>query len=152
MLKELILNALLIFIVLFLLAKTNGESIKDFLSKFDIPSFAPLLKIIGLDEKTIEFISSDSFSHAFSDSSNSKGNDIKFLTELLSKLVFNKKDDKSEKNAARSDSDESEHAEQNSYYAPIKEILPDGISEALSDYFTRQNSDLNAQNNEFIDL
>lgn len=132
------MKIILLVLVLLYLFKTNPAGIKDILLNLDIPSFAPLFKILGLDEKTIAFLTSEKFSETLSDIAQNDLSGAKALLPLLFSILSpenkDKKDEKDEKkSAAESSPADGVNAE---YFNPVKEIIPDDISENLSGFFS----------------
>lgn len=129
------MKILLLVLVLLYLFKTNPAGIKDLLLNLDIPSFAPLFKILGLDEKTIAFLTSEKFSETLSNIAENDLSGAKALLPLLfSALSPENKDKKDEKKPA----EESSPADglNSEYFNPVKKIIPDDISENLSGFFS----------------
>ena len=130
------MKILLLVLVLLYLFKTNPSGIKDILLNLDIPSFTPLFKLIGLDDKTIDFLTSEKFSEALS---NIAANDLSgakaLLPLLFSVLSPDKKNEKNEKTPEEESTSSAGEASAE-YFNPVKEIIPDDISENLSGFFS----------------
>ena len=80
------MNPLLIVLGILLLSGRDLSSVAEFISKIDVPSFAPVLRLLGIDERTIEVLCDEEFSSAFS-----KGTDLKTLLPSLLRLLNKKK-------------------------------------------------------------
>ncbi len=116
---------LLPILILFLLFGGNRLSeIKNLLSKIDFQSFAPILKLIGADDKTIEFISSESFA--------------KFLSGEVSPIELLKNFPMQGMNIGKKNSPENTSDEENISFKldPIKEVASSDIEEDLGSFFS----------------
>ena len=129
------MKILLLVLVLLYLFKTNPAGIRDILLNLDIPSFTPLFKLIGLDEKTVEFFTSEKFSETLSNIAENDLSGAKALLPLLFSALSPENKEKTEEKAAAEDHS-SAAAVNAEYFNPVKEIIPDDISENLSGFFS----------------
>ena len=114
----------LISIVVILALLFGGEKlnqIKEFLSRIDFPSFAPILQILGLKQEGIDFLSSEKFNKILTGEL-----DLKTLLPLITSLfsTADKREDKSEPKQKNSD-----------YASPIKDVAPTDVEESINAYF-----------------
>ncbi|MBQ7373195.1 MAG: hypothetical protein IJW64_01355 [Clostridia bacterium] len=116
------MNILPLVLFAVLLGGDKLYSIKEFLSKIDFPSFAPVLKMIGLNGNIVDFLCSEKFSEILS-----SDGDLKSILPVLSGL-FAKKDDQN--NAQETD----ETPKKNDYLSAIKNVAPTDIEETLSEF------------------
>ena len=70
-----ILNVLPLLLIGILLGGERLSPIKEFLSKIDFASFSPIFSLLGVDKKTVDFLSSEDFEKMLSSSGN--------LTDLI---------------------------------------------------------------------
>ncbi len=116
---------LLPLIILFLLLKNDKfAGIKDFLAKIDFASFAPLLKLIGANDKIIEFLSSEKFSELLS--GNASPSEFADLVSSSDGLF-------SKKNSPEQSSDENIT---DFKLNPIKDVASSDIEEDLGSFFS----------------
>lgn len=116
--------ALILFAVLL-----GGEKlyfIKDFLCKIDFKSFAPVLKMVGLNNSVIEFLCSEKFDNILSSDV-----DLKTLLPLLATL-FNKKN---EDNEQSTDENTNKNCK-NDYLSAIKNVAPTDVEETLNNFLS----------------
>lgn len=115
----------LISIVLVLALLFGGEKlnqIKEFLSKIDFESFSPLLKILGVKQEGIDFLSSEKFNEILSGEF-----DLKTLLPILSSLFSSpcKPEEKPDNEKPTSD-----------YASPIKDVAPTDIEDNINAFFS----------------
>ena len=55
-----------LLLILIYFWKNNPSWLKNVLPRLDLPSFAPLFKILGLNDKTVSFLTSEKFAAALS--------------------------------------------------------------------------------------
>lgn len=128
------MKTLLLVSILLYLFKTNPSGIKALLN-LDIPSFTPLFRLIGLDDKTVAFLTSEKFSDTIKNIAENDFSDVKTLLPLLfSALSPENKEKKEEKSPEKESSFSSDVNAK--YFDPVKEIVPDDISENLSGFFS----------------
>ncbi len=124
-----------LILVLPLLFKNDSSWLKNVLPRLDLPSFAPLFKILGFDDKTIDFLTSEKFAETLSTLSE-KGSDLKTLLPTLLELFSSSRKNREEKKEAASGAGTPEAADVNAaYFTPVKDFIPDDVSESLSAYF-----------------
>ncbi len=129
------MKILLLVLVLLYLFKTNPSGIRDILLNLDIPSFTPLFKLLGLNDKTVEFLTSEKFSETLANIAENDLSGAKALLPLLFSLLSPENKDKKEEKAA-AEENSSAAAVNAEYFNPVKEIIPDDISENLSGFFS----------------
>lgn len=135
------MNYLPILLLFLLFAKSSGEAsglnLAELVSRLDWQSFAPLFKILGVNDETINVLSSDKFAEAVQSLGSGK-TDIKSLAPILASLFSAGRKTESDKKKADSENNSSSESadKTSSYFEPIKEIIPDDISESLSSYFS----------------
>lgn len=114
-----------------------GLNLAEFFSRLDWGSFAPLFKILGMSDETINVLSSEKFAEDMQNLGNGK-TDFKSLAPILASLFSaGRKNENDKKTADSENNSSSESADKtSSYFEPIKEIIPDDISESLSSYFS----------------
>lgn len=114
-----------LFPLLLLAVLLGGEklrSITEFLARIDFKSFAPILKLSGLSDETIDFLSSEEFSSILE----GNGNAIALLKSLGN--VFSTK--------KANDAEESAPSEKNNnFLSPIEDVAPTEIERSLGAYF-----------------
>ena len=113
------MNAILLVLVAILLSGNRFSQIKDMLKSIDFASFKPLLSLLGLNGKTLDFICSDGFAALL------EGNaDLSKITEVLAPLIR-----PSEESAA------AVVQEKDFGLEPIKSVAPSEIEESFGCYF-----------------
>lgn len=117
------MNILPLLFIGLLLGGDKLSSLKDIISRLDIPSFTPVFQLLGINQKTIDFLSSEEFSSSLTNG------DIKSLLPILSALFTkpNSSDEKSEK--------ESEMQKPCDYLAPIKNVAPTDVGATIENHF-----------------
>lgn len=114
-----------LFPLLLLAVLLGGEklrSVTEFLARIDFKSFAPILKLLGLSDQTVDFLSSDEFSSILE----GKG-DASALLKSLGGVFSPKKENDAE------DSAPSEKT--NNFLSPIEDVAPTEIERSLGAYF-----------------
>ena len=128
------MNYLPILLLFLLFAKSSGAipglNLAELISRLDWQSFAPLFKILGMSDETINVLSSEKFAEDMQNLGSGKI-DFKSLFSAGRKNENGKKTADSENNSSSESADKT-----SSYFEPIKEIIPDDISESLSSYFS----------------
>ena len=114
------MNALLIVLAALLLSGNKFSEIKNVLKTIDFASFKPILSVLGLNGKIIDFICSEEFS-AFLDGDG----DLSKIPALLSGIMP----------AAEKDVKSETAEEKDCGLDPIKPVAPSEIEESLGSYF-----------------
>ena len=132
------MNYLPILLLFLLFAKSSGAAsglnLAELISRLDWESFAPLFKILGLSDKTVNFLTSEKFAAALSAAFDNDSVDFKSILPALIGL-FSSQDKSEEEKKAASEEKSSEAADVNAaYFTPVKDIMPEDISESLSEY------------------
>ena len=123
-----------LLLILLYFWKNDPSWLKSVLPRLDLPSFAPLFKILGLSDKTVNFLTSEKFAAALSAAFENDAADFKSLLPALMGL-FSSGDKSEEEKKAASGEKSSEAADVNAaYFTPVKDIMPEDISESLSEY------------------
>ena len=118
-----------LLLILLYFWKNNPSWLKN-----DLPSFAPLFKILGLNDKTVSFLTSEKFAAALSAVFDNDSADLKSILPALIGLLSSQSKAEEEKKAA-SEEKSSEAADVNAaYFTPVKDIMPEDVSESLSEY------------------
>lgn len=123
-------------LLLLLLAsgKNDATSLIDVIRRIDFASFKPVLKLLGLSDKTLEFICSEEFSNLLDGKT-----DLKSLLPFLTSFL-NSDDNETEKHENSADLKEKD--EQNSsvtrknLLSPIENVAPTEIESSLGSYFS----------------
>lgn len=115
------MNILPLLLFGILLGGEKFASIKDLLSRIDFQSFAPVFQLLGVDKKTVDFLSSDQFSSILSN------NDIKSLLPLLTTLF-------TKQNKEADEQEDSETENQNDYLSPIKNVAPTDVGATIESF------------------
>ena len=135
------MNYLPILLLFLLFAKSSGAipglNLAELISRLDWQSFAPLFKILGMSDEAINVLSSEKFAEDMQNLGSGK-TDFKSLAPILASLFSaGRKNENGKKTADSENNSSSESADKtSSYFEPIKEIIPDDISESLSSYFS----------------
>lgn len=135
------MNYLPILLLFLLFAKSSGAipglNLAELISRLDWQSFAPLFKILGMSDETINVLSSEKFAEDMQNLGSGK-TDFKSLAPIIASLFSAGRKNENDKKTADSENNSSpESADKtSSYFEPIKEIIPDDISESLSSYFS----------------
>lgn len=112
-------------IILVLALLFGGEKItqiKDFLSKIDFASFAPILTTLGVKKEFVDYLSSEEFSETLSGDF-----DLKKLIPLLTSLFSSTHTDDKDKSQSQSDTD---------YVKPIKDVAPSDVEDSINSFFS----------------
>ena len=116
-----------LLLILLYFWKNNPSWLKNVLPRLDLPSFAPLFKILGLNDKTVSFLTSEKFAAALSAVFDNDSADLKSILPALIGLLSSQS--KAEEEIT------SEAADVNAaYFTPVKDIMPEDVSESLSEY------------------
>lgn len=131
------MNLLPLILLIVYFGKIDFATFKNILPKLDLPSFLPVFKLLGMDEKTISLLVSDKFSETLKKISENDFTDIKSLipvfAELMSSAAHSRESDEKEQPQEKK---AAEAANVNAaYFTPVKEIIPDDVSEMFSEYF-----------------
>jgi hypothetical protein len=121
------MNFLPILLIAFLLGGEKLSSLKEFLAHVDFNSFSPILKILGFNQKTIDFLCSENFSSMLN-----KESDLKNLLPFLLS-TFNKQD---EQPTTKTESSQAEYSTPDEFISPIKNVAPTDVEETFSSYFS----------------
>lgn len=121
-----IVNILLGLLLIYLLGGNSLSGLTDLISKIDFASFAPLLRLLGMDEKTVDFISSEEFSSAMGEGADLK----KLLPLILSSGILTKKQ------PPENNSDGEKTVDENIALDPIKNVASTEIEENLGSFFS----------------
>ena len=119
------MNVLPLVILFLLLSGDKLSDVKNLLAKIDFKSFAPILKILGVNDKLTDFISSDEFSELV-------GGDLdlkKIIGALSAFGSFGKKETPPEEN-----SDDEINGDLK--LDPIKDVASTDIEENLGSFFS----------------
>lgn len=127
------MNFLPLVLILGLVYLGKNDNLRQLLPKLDIPSFAPLLKILGFDDKTISALSSEAFSKLLD-------GDVDLKTVLPTAISLftkntSKKPDGNNPSGDEADSENTEFEMTDNYFEPIKNAVPDDVSSDLSCFF-----------------
>lgn len=123
-----------LLLILLYFWKNDPSWLKNVLPRLDLPSFAPLFKILGLNDKTVTFLTSEKFAAALAAAFGNDSADFKSLLPAIVGLISSTDKSEEEKKAA-SEEKSSEAADVNAaYFTPVKDVMPDDISESLSEY------------------
>ena len=114
-----------LILILFLLFKKTDSPILEFVKGIDLSSITPILQLLGINERSLDFLNDDNFKNFLS------GNgDLKSLIPMLLPLIKNFTSQNPTPTADFSDSIKSE------YLSPIKDFASPEITEILNEYFT----------------
>ena len=72
-----------LLLILLYFWKNNPSWLKNVLPRLDLPSFAPLFKILGLNDKTVSFLTSEKFAAALSAVFDNDSADLKSILPAL---------------------------------------------------------------------
>ena len=114
-----------ILLLIFLLSKSNNNTISSILNYIDLESISPVLEVFGLDKNIINVISSQEFKEFLN------GNrDFKVLLPLIPTLLknFNSKTTK------HTQSNETIYKSEN--LTPIQDIASEEVYSTLGSYFS----------------
>ena len=126
------MNILPLLLIALLLGGNRISSAKNFLSKIDFKSFAPLLKLLGINEKTIEFLCSDEFTNAIEGDLDAK-NLMSIATAAAN--AFSKTGGDKEKDAPEDKTDANSEVF-GEKLNPIKDVASTDIEENLGSFFS----------------
>ena len=124
------MNYLFILILFFVLYGGKLGELKEILPNLDMPSFVPVFKLLGMDDKTISLLTSDKFAEALQGGVNLKT----LLPVFMGLMNGDKKDERSDEKK----SDDTEAEETNvdgKYFSPVKAVIPDDVAVMFGDYF-----------------
>lgn len=113
----------IILIVIFLLG--NKGSLKDFIGDFDFESITPLLSLFGVNEKTVEALTSPDIKNILSGNA-----DLKSMLPIIINLVT-----ELNKNTAKPSNNEFYNSPSPEALDPIKDLAPEQIISSLGNYF-----------------
>lgn len=82
------MNLLPAFLIMLYLFKKSNVNFLEILPRLDIPSFTPIFKLLGFNDETIKFLSSDKFSEMLQNISDGNG-DVKSFIPLFSAILKN---------------------------------------------------------------
>ena len=117
------MNILPLLLIGLLLGGERLNSIKEFLSKIDFASFSPIFRLLGLNQNTVDFLSSENFSKLLEE------NDLKNVLPLLSSLFTN------QNNTEVKAEEVEEEDGLDKIISPIKNVAPTDVEETFSSFF-----------------
>lgn len=121
------MNALLpVFLVLVLFGGEKTKSVTELLSRIDFASFRPVFNLLGVNDKTVDFLCSEEFSRAV-DGNLDAAALMKLVSDLAAKPERNEKADDESKNSSS--------AEVANKLSPIENVVPSEIENSLTSYF-----------------
>lgn len=121
------MNALLpVFLVLVLFGGEKTKSVTELLSRIDFASFRPVFNLLGVNDKTVDFLCSKEFSRAV-DGNLDAAALMKLVSDLAAKPERNEKADDESKNSSS--------AEVANKLSPIENVVPSEIENSLTSYF-----------------
>lgn len=123
LMEDKILNILPLLLIGLLLGGERLNSIKEFLSKIDFASFSPIFRLLGLNQNTVDFLSSENFSKLLEE------NDLKNVLPLLSSLFTN------QNNTEVKAEEVEEEDGLDKIISPIKNVAPTDVEETFSSFF-----------------
>ena len=123
LMEDKILNILPLLLIGLLLGGERLNSIKEFLSKIDFASFSPIFRLLGLNQNTVDFLSSENFSKLLEE------NDFKNVLPLLSSLFT------SHNNTEVKEEKAEEEDGLDKIISPIKNVAPTDVEETFSSFF-----------------
>ncbi len=125
------MNYLFILILLFVLYGGKLGELKEILPNLDMPSFVPVFKLLGMDDKTISLLTSDKFAEALQG-----GVNLKTLLPVFMGLMNRDKKDDEKSDEKKSDDTEAEETNvDGKYFSPVKAVIPDDVAVMFGDYF-----------------
>ena len=123
------MNILLFFLIMLFLGGNNSGNLLDLLLRLDYKSFAPVLKLLGVNQKIIDILSSDELSSALN------GNiDLQTILKAVSLLSSHTESKDEEKENGLKETNESVDPESD-FLDPIKSVAPSEIEESLGNFF-----------------
>ena len=123
LMEDKILNILPLLLIGLLLGGERLNSIKEFLSKIDFASFSPIFRLLGLNQNTVDFLSSENFSKLLEE------NDFTNVLPLLSSLFT------SQNNTEVKAEEVEEEDGLDKIISPIKNVAPTDVEETFSSFF-----------------
>lgn len=114
------MNILPLLLIGLLMGGEKFSSLKDTLLKIDFASFSPILQLIGVDKKTVDFLSSEEFEKTLS------SGDLKSLLPVVTSLFSKPTTEKEEL-----DSPEQKPCD---YLAPIKNVAPTDVGATIESF------------------
>ena len=125
------MNYLFILILFFVLYGGKLGELKEILPNLDMPSFVPVFRLLGMDDKTISLLTSDKFAEALQG-----GVNLKTLLPVFMGLMNGDKKDDERSNEKKSDDTEAEETNvDGKYFSPVKAVIPDDVAVMFGDYF-----------------
>ena len=125
------MNYLFILILVFVLYGGKLGDLKEILPNLDMPSFVPVFRLLGMDDKTISLLTSDKFAEALQG-----GVNLKTLLPVFMGLMNGNKKDDERSNEKKSDDTEAEETNvDGKYFSPVKAVIPDDVAVMFGDYF-----------------
>ena len=115
------MNILPLLLIGLLLSGEKFSTIKDLLARIDFASFAPVLQLLGVNKKTIDFLCSEEFSNSMS-----QEGDLKSFMPLLSTLFSQPKTEQ--------EAEEDNVQKPCDYLSPIKNVAPTDIGATIENY------------------
>lgn len=124
------MNALLsVFLILVLFGGERTANVAELIRRIDFASFRPVFNLLGVNEKTVDFLCSDEFSAAISNENFTPS----ALVKLLSSFSADRKAEKDEKT---DDGESPSSAETENKLSPIESVAPEEIERSLSGFFS----------------
>ena len=125
------MNYLFILILVFVLYGGKLGELKEILPNLDMPSFVPVFRLLGMDDKTISLLTSDKFAEALQGGVNLKT----LLPVFMGLMNGNKKDDERSDEKKSDDTEAEETNVDGKYFSPVKAVIPDDVAVMFGDYF-----------------
>lgn len=125
------MNYLFILILFFVLYGGKLGELKEILPNLDMPSFAPVFKLLGMDDKTISFLTSEKFAEVLQG-----GVNLKTLLPVFMGLMNGDKKENGATDEKKSDDTGAEETDvDGKYFSPVKTVIPDDVAVMFGDYF-----------------
>ena len=114
------MNILPLLLIGLLLGGDKFASLKDLLARIDFPSFAPVFQLLGVDKRTVDFLSSEEFSNTLSNG------DLKSLLPLFAPLISKPIEQQTTE----------EEQKPCDYLSPIKNVAPTDVGATIENFLT----------------
>ena len=125
------MNYLFILILFFVLYGGKLGELKEILPNLDMPSFVPVFKLLGMDDKTISLLTSDKFAEALQG-----GVNLKTLLPVFMGLMNGDKKENGQSEKEKENDAEAEVTDvDGKYFSPVKTVIPDDVAVMFGDYF-----------------
>lgn len=119
----------------FALGKDKASSLGEFLKNIDFASFKPVLQLLGLSDKTLDFICSEQFSELLDGSADLKSL-IPVLTSFLNNNNEKKTEEKEKPDKSSGETYQSGSVTRKNLLSPIENVAPTEIETSLGTYFS----------------